>query len=134
VRVSRAALAVAVAATPGAGILFGALPAVFSAGSNLALSLRTRGASASGSGRRTQRLLLVAELALVLVVLASTALTIVSYRRLQMLDLGFAPDHVLTFSFSLPGSVYRSTGTIAAYHADLLDRLRRIPGVVAAGE
>src|SRR5262249_52641178 len=38
------------------------------------------------------------------------------------------------FSFSLPGSVYRNEGTIAAYHADLLDRLRRIPGVVAAGE
>jgi predicted permease len=132
--VNVAALAIAVAATLATGVLFGALPAVLSSGSNLANSLRTRGASAPGTGRRMQRLLLVSEIALVLVVLASTALTIVSYRRLQMLDLGFAPDHVLTFSFSVPDSVYRDAGSIAAYHADLLDRLRRIPGVTAAGE
>ena len=41
---------------------------------------------------------------------------------------------MLTFSFSVPGSVYRNEGSIAAYHADLLQRLLRIPGVVAAGE
>jgi putative ABC transport system permease protein len=134
VHVNMAALAVAVAATLATGILFGALPAFLSSGSSLANSLRTRGTSAFGSRRRLQRLLLVAEIALVLVVLASTALTIVSYRRLQMLDLGFAPDHVLAFSFSVPGSIYRTEGAIAAYHADLLERLRRIPGVVAAGE
>jgi putative ABC transport system permease protein len=134
VHVNTWALAVALAVTLATGVLFGALPAFLSSGSNLASGLRTRGTSAPGSRRRLQRLLLVAEIALVLVVLASTALTLVSYRRLQMLDLGFAPDHVLTFSFSLPGTVYRSGGTIAAYHADLVARLRRIPGVVAAGE
>jgi len=134
VHVNVAALAIAVAATLVTGVLFGALPAVLSSGSNLANALRTRGTSASGTGRRMQRLLLVSEIALVLVVLTSTAFTIVSYRRLQMLDLGFVPDHVLTFSFSVADSVYRNEGSIAAYHAELLDRLRRIPGVTAAGE
>ena len=129
------ALLVALGATLATGILFGALPALFSTGTNLATSLRTRGTSGGpGSGRRLQRVLLVAEMALVLVVLASAALTIVSYRRLEMADLGFAPDHVLTFTFSLPGGVYRNEGAIAPYHADLLARLRRLPGVAAAGE
>jgi predicted permease len=41
---------------------------------------------------------------------------------------------VLTFSFTLPIDVYRHEGAIAPYHADLLGRLRRIPGVAAAGE
>ena len=135
VHVSVPALLVALGAMLATGILFGVLPAVFSTGSNLSTSLRTRGTSGGpGSGRRVQQLLLVAEMALVLVVLASAALTIVSYRRLETADLGFAPDHVLTFSFSLPGGVYRNEGAIAPYHADLLARLRRIPGVAAAGE
>jgi predicted permease len=135
VHVNVAALLVALGVTLATGVLFGALPALFSTGSNLATSLRTRGTSGGpGSGRRMQRVLLVAEMALVLVVLASAALTIVSYRHLEMADLGFAPDHVLTFSFTLPGDVYRNESGIAPYHADLLARLRRLPGIVAAGE
>jgi predicted permease len=135
VRVNVTALLVALGATLATGVLFGALPALFSTGSDLATSLRARGTSGGpGSGRRMQRVLLVSEIALVLVVLASAALTIVSYRRLEMADLGFAPDHVLTFSFTLRRDVYRHEGAIASYHADLLGRLRRIPGVAAAGE
>ena len=135
VHVNVPALLVALAGTILTGVLFGAVPASFAAGSNLAASLKTRGASGGpGSGRRVQRLLLIAEIALVLIVLASAALTIVSYRRLETLDLGFAPDHVLTFSFTLPIGVYRAEGTIAPYHVDLLARLRRIPRVTAVGE
>jgi putative ABC transport system permease protein len=135
VQVNLTALLVAVGGMLVTGILFGAVPASLAAGSNLAASLNGRGtAGGPGSGRRMQTLLLVAEIALVLVVLASATLTIVSYRRLQMMDLGFVPDHVLTFSFSLPIDVYRKTDTIAAYHEDLLTRIRRIPGVVAAAE
>jgi putative ABC transport system permease protein len=134
VHVNLAALLVAVAATIATGALFGAVPACFAAGSTLAQSLRTRGATGGGSGRTMQRVLLVAEIAIVLVVLSSAALTIVSYRRLQTLDLGFTPDHVLTFSFAVPGSVYRDERAVAPFHEDLLTRLRRIPGVTAAGE
>ena len=135
IHVNSAALLVALAGTIATGVLFGAVPAFLSAGQNLAFSLRTRGtAGGTGSGRKMQYVLLVTEMALVLVVLASAALTVVSYRRLQTLDLGFAPDHVLTFSFSLPIGVYRNRGAIGPYHEELLARLRRIPGVTAAGQ
>src|SRR5262249_19972328 len=125
VHINVTALLIASGVTLAAGLLFGSLPAILAAQSNLAASLKTRGTvGGPGSGRKIQRLLLVAEMTLVLVVLASAALTIVSYRLLQTLDLGFAPDHVLTFSFTLPINVYRNEGTIATYHADLLARLR----------
>ncbi|HTM26203.1 MAG TPA: ABC transporter permease [Vicinamibacterales bacterium] len=134
VRVNATALLIAVAVTVATGVLFGALPAFFGARSSLAASLRTRGTGGGGRAGRVQRALLVAEVAMVLVLLASAALTVISYRRLQTTDLGFVPDHVLTFSFSVPGSVYRNEGAIAHFHDDLLARLRRIPEVTAAGE
>lgn len=134
VHVNLAALLVAVGTTIATGALFGTIPAVFATGSNLAHSLRTRGTTSYGSSLMMQRLLLVTEIALVLVALSSAALTIVSYRRAHTRDLGFVPDHVLTFSFTLPGGVYRDEGAIAPFHENLLTRLRRIPGVTAAGE
>src|SRR5262249_61794118 len=92
VRVSAAARAVAIAATIATGLLFGAVPALTSTGADVAGALRMRATTESPSGRAAERRLLVVEIALVLVVLSSAALTIVSYRNLRGIDLGFAPD------------------------------------------
>jgi putative ABC transport system permease protein len=135
IHVNTPALLVAMAATLVTGVLFGAVPALTTTDANLAGSLRTRAAAGGpGSGGRTERRLLIAELALVLVVLSSAALTLVSYERMREIDLGFAPDHLLTFSITLPMNVYQAPGKIATFHTEVLSRLRAIPGVIGAAE
>jgi putative ABC transport system permease protein len=129
IRVNAPALAVAIAVMIGTGLLFGAVPAFMSTGADVAGSLRTRGTTSSPSGRAAERRLLIVEIALVLVVLSSAALTIVSYQRLRAIDLGFVPDRLLTFSIALPANVYQAPGRIAGFHADLLARLGALPGV-----
>ena len=49
--------------------------------------------------------LLVAEVALALVMLVSAGLMLKSLMRLGQTDLGFRPDHVLTFQLALPGRI-----------------------------
>src|SRR5262249_42275772 len=50
--------------------------------------------------------LLIAEVALALVLLVSAGLMVKSLLRLSQTDLGFRPDHVLTFQLALPGESY----------------------------
>ena len=82
-------------------------------------------------GRRVRDLLVVCEMALALVLLAGAGLLVNSFERLRAIDPGFNPDKVLTCQISLPSNYHNPQ--IVVFFQQLLDRIRSLPGVKAAG-
>ena len=115
------------------GLAFGLVPAVRGVSNDLNESLKAGGPgwSAGTPGRRVRDLLVICEMALALVLLAGAGLLVNSFARLRAVDPGFKPDGVLTCQISLP-STYKNP-QIAAFYQQLLERLRALPGVKAAG-
>jgi putative ABC transport system permease protein len=83
--------------------------------------------------RRLQQLLCVAQIAGALVLLVAATLLGRSLAGLLDTDLGVTPDHVVTASISTAFGRPHSADEIAGTMLQVLDRLRRIPGVRAAG-
>jgi predicted permease len=127
------------------GLLFGLMPAVQSSRSQrLQDALKEGGrTSQEGAGRNRLRAgLVITEVALAMVLLIGSGLAIRSFQRLLGVDPGFSPDHVLSFSISLPGSYDPEPDNLArigaparliALEEQLLNKIEQIPGVEAAG-
>ena len=116
------------------GVLFGLLPALQASKTDLNESLKESGRSAMG-GRRRQRarsMLVIAEVALSLVLLVGAGLLAKSFVRLQNVNPGFAPDHLLTANLALPRATYKDDKQIAQFFKQVVDRVRVLPGVEAA--
>ena len=76
--------------------------------------------------------LVVAEVALSLILLSGAGLLIRSFVRLQTVDLGFQSDHVLFARIPFPRGQYESAEAKQRFFRELLPRLQRLPGAVAA--
>ena len=93
------------------------------------------GANGTVGGRRAHRtrtMLVVVEVALAVLLLVGAALLVQTFVRLSRVDPGFRPEGVLTLEIVLPGSAYPDRAP-AAFFSTLLERLRALPGVTAAG-
>jgi hypothetical protein len=75
----------------------------------------------------------IVEIALSLALLAGAGLLIRSFLRLQEVDTGFRPDGVLTMRISLPDEKYSKPEQSRVFFRDLLDGIRKLQGVEAAG-
>ena len=122
------------------GVLFGLAPAWrFSQPDlNEALKEGTRGASAGTAAGRTRNMLVVAEVALSVVLLAGAGLMLQSFARMLRAERGFQPEHLLTaeLDFSVSGFTtwVRPTATRPQVPLRvLIERLRTLPGVQAVG-
>jgi putative ABC transport system permease protein len=117
------------------GLLFGVAPALQVSKMDLNEGLKESGRSGTDSPRRQRMraLLVVSEVALSLVLLVGAGLMIRSFTRLLAVDPGFKADHVLTAFVSLPSSKYPRREEQTAFFDRLLERLRNVPGVSAAG-
>jgi predicted permease len=115
-----------------AGLLFGLAPTLRGS-SNLEGSLR---AGARGSvGRPGQRLrsaLVVVEVALAVILVIGAGLATKSFARLLSVDPGFEPSNALVATMSVPDS-YDGSDARLDYYYRVLDAIRAIPGVRAAG-
>jgi predicted permease len=67
------------------------------------------------------------------VLLISAGLLFKSFMHLRSSDLGCVTDHVLTMRYGLPDRDYDTPGKIVGFHEALLEKVRNLPGVVAAG-
>jgi predicted permease len=119
--------------TVGTAIVFGSVPALrfghIAPVSALRQQSRTTGSRAQG---RLRGGLAAVQLALALTLLTGAGVLLASFYRLQHVNLGFQVDDVLTFEVNLPSARYDASRR-AAFHEELAQRLRTIPGVVAAG-
>ncbi len=127
-------LAFALAVSALTGVLFGLAPALQVSKLDVSGSLKEGGRTGEGHRRTSARsLLLIGEVALSLVLLIGAGLLIKSFLRLQDVQPGFNPQHVLVTSVSLPGAKYKEPGQRAEFFHQLTERLKVIPGVQAAG-
>ena len=116
------------------GILFGLAPAWEAAKSDLGESLKEGGGTFAG-GRRHQRvrgLLVVSEIALALVLSIGGGLLFKSFLRLQSVEPGFAPDHLIGFYLSLPKVKYPQEAQQTRFYQNALQQLAALPGVSSA--
>jgi predicted permease len=116
-------------------ILAGLLPAITSTGKGLLAILQDSSRSVGGSASRAgmRRMLLTAEIALTVVLLVSAGLLFKSFVRLRSSDLGCLTNNVLTMKYGLPQTQYGKPEMVNAFNEAVLERLRRVPGVIAAG-
>ncbi|HJU66455.1 MAG TPA: ABC transporter permease, partial [Gemmatimonadaceae bacterium] len=135
VRIDALVLGVGLAAALLTGLTFGIVPALSASRPNLSESLREggRAGTAGRKGNRMRRVLVGAQVVLVVVLLTGAGLLIRSFIELQRVDLGFRPDNLLTARVSLPQARYQEPPQRLAFFESLLDRLRAIPGVTSVG-
>jgi putative ABC transport system permease protein len=111
------------------GLFFGLAPALLA---THAPSESLREGGRHGGTRRSRRalsLLVVAEVALSLVLLAGAGLLIRSFIRLQNIDSGINDESMLTARVRLPGVRYDEPAKITAFFSEVLKRTSALPGV-----
>jgi putative ABC transport system permease protein len=117
------------------GVGLGLVPAFKTSTLDLNHSLKECSCSTGHSMRqnRLRSILLVAEVALAMVLLAGAGLMIQSFVRLEEVNPGFNPDHLLTLQLTLAGPKYPKEQQQAAFFHEVLQRIRTLPGVVSSG-
>ena len=114
------------------GVVFGTLPAWSITRGDLQGALK-EGNRGGSSSRRAHAALVVAEVALSIVLLAGALLMVQSFIRVQRAEFGFDTEQVLSGRLILPQHRYGDAARHEAFSRELLERLRAIPGVEAAG-
>lgn len=135
VSVDRWALLFTLGVSLGTGVLFGLAPAWHARNLSLNESLREGGRGIAGLARvkRLRSLLVVSEIALAVVLLIGAGLMLKSFRRLTDVDPGFNQDKLLTMAVGLQFVRYQDPAKQVAFFDQALQRIRSLPGVVAAG-
>lgn len=131
-RIDWRVLAISVAICAGATMLFALMPAIHASRVDLAGAIKSEGGGVvGGSSRlRLRSCLVLVQMSLSFVLLAGTALLLQSLQRMQNTSPGFSTDVVISGAdlFSAGYNLERAK----AFHLQLLDRAREIPGVVSA--
>jgi predicted permease len=122
------------------GILFGLVPALAAARTDVNDALK-ESARSSGSlqHRRLRSIVVVAEVALAMALLAGAGLLLRSFDHVRRTNPGFDPQHLITASFRLPAvgtyrqvtGVYSDPTSVRNFYTTLLERLARLPGVAS---
>jgi len=115
-------------------LVFGVLPALQASRADLRSAIAEGGRGSLAAGRRVVRHPLVAaETGIALMLLVGSALLIHSFWNLLSVDAGFDPNGVAAIETSVPQSRYQTPDASARFYQQLLERIRAIPGVEAAG-
>ncbi len=122
------------------GVIFGLAPALQTVRPNQVKNLRegSRGSGSSKHQIKISRALVATEIALSLVLLIGAGLLLRSFWHLIEVRPGFDPHHVVTAKIwlSVPNDPaednYRTTEKRAAFHQEVLRRIRGLAGVEAA--
>lgn len=131
IRLSVPVLLFTIGVTMLAGLLFGTAPAWQATRHDLNEVMKLGGRTgASGTRRKALRLLIVAEFALALTLLASGGLAFKGFWNLTSIDLGIRTDHLLTFELPVPERRLTERDQIRSYYRSMVERIGALPGVV----
>jgi len=114
-----------------AGVAFGIAPALRLA--DLRAGSALRNATVGSSRSRLQRAFVVAEVAISIMLVVSASLALKSVWRIDRIPLGIDPAGVVTFEVTMQGARYDQPPARARLVDEVEQRLRAMPGVVAAG-
>ncbi len=117
------------------GLGVGMIPVIAMRRANMAQVIREEGRSGTqGRGARVMRRVLVtSQVAFALMLLIGAGVLLASFDRILNIDPGFKPDKVLTGMINLPTSRYQSNEALNVAVSRMLDAIRTVPGVAAAG-
>lgn len=110
----------------GSAVLFGLLPALNVGRSH---GFGARGSSDLRGSRIMREILVAAQVMLTIVLLIGSISVVRALSHALQLDRGFKADGVITASVALDGTVRDQPGQRLAYFEEVLDRLRKLPGV-----
>ena len=122
----------AIGLTFATGLLFGLFPALHSTRPDLVSTLKNQAGQPSGAkgAARVRLLLATTQIALAMMLLASSGFFVKSLLNVSRVDLGFKVDHVATFGLSPDLNGYSFDRT-RLFFQRLEDELRAAPGVTA---
>jgi predicted permease len=116
-----------------AALIAGLLPALQASRAAVRDHLQEGGREGSGGGsRRTRSVLIVAETALAFMLLASAGVLVRTLWSMQEVSRGFDPDRVAVATVSLPPTLYAGPAEVRGFYAQVLERVRALPGVESA--
>ena len=135
VSVDRWALLFTFAISIGTGVLFGLAPAWHARSLSLNETLRDGGRGIAGFAgvKRVRGLLVMSEIALAVILLIGAGLMLKSFQRLTNVDPGFKTDRLLTMAVGLQFIHYQDPVKQVAFFDQALQKIRSLPGVIAAG-
>jgi putative ABC transport system permease protein len=142
ISVDSRALALAAGLALITGVFSGVAPALYGARKNLHVGMQGSGRTATDSRRKSRfrALLVTAEVACSVMLLAGAGLLGKSFWAVMHEDLGFRPDHLLTLFVSMPASRYMEgekyqTEKVRHYVENVVSNIQSLPGAdrVAAG-
>ena len=111
------------------GLLFGVLPSLYAGRVHM---FGTRGSTYNRGARLVRETLVVAQVMLAVVLLASSLSVGRAFLHLMQINRGFVPRDLVTVNVSLQGTAHQGGGRSLAYFAEALARVRRLPGVQSA--
>ena len=136
VRVDLVALGVALATAVLIGAVLGLALVLHTSGRSVAAAANARGSSSAGDAHPgripSHRLLIVGEVALAMILLAAAGVMARSFVKLVAIDPGFQAAQVLTLRLNVPSGTM-PMDAIPPFASQLVDRVRAVPGVLAAG-
>jgi putative ABC transport system permease protein len=132
IRLDGTVFAFGLAVTTVIGVLVGAIPAGHASRGDLQTALQQGSRRSAGGHQLTRGALVVAEVALALVLLVSAGLLLRSIGRLFAVDAGFDASRLLTMQVQGSGRRFDSDAARYRFFAQVLDEVRRLPGVTAA--
>ena len=114
---------------------FGLVPALQASSVNVNDTLKEggRGGSEGVHRNRLRSLLVVSEFALALMLLIGAGLMIRTFAALEAVDAGFNPHNVISMEVSVAGSKQADSGRREIFYRQLIERVRSLPGIQAAG-
>jgi len=115
------------------GLAFGLAPVIHMRAATLHDTLKTAAGRTTGGAAagRFRAVLVAAELALALILLIGSGLMVKAFWKLQEVNSGIDPNHVVTMTLSLPRSSYTDGVRTTAFWQALLTRVSALPGVIA---
>ncbi len=115
--------------TLAASLLFGALPAFQARRINVQQRLSNGSRTLSGGTGRMRQVMIGAEVALTLILLAGAGLLVRTIIYLETLPPGFDPHHVLAATVSLDNAHYHDASTFHSLLRESVAALKAVPGV-----
>jgi predicted permease len=113
----------------------GLIAASSSSGKRMLGALHEASRSVSGGSPRAtlRKVLLMIEVGLTVILLIGAGLLLKSYERLRSVDMGCLTQDVIIMHLGLPDARYPTAAQRANFYDTLLERVRALPGVEAAG-
>jgi predicted permease len=129
------AIAYSLGLVVGVGMVVGLFPIITLRRANLAQIVREEGRSGTSSrgARVIRRLLVASQVAFALVLLVGAGLLLASFDRVLRVDPGFDANQVVAGNLALPAARYPDDAAVLSTWTRILERVRALPGVEAAG-